>query len=184
MLLTTLFFNFFRYFFSKLKYAKRYKSSYIERIHKSVDIRLFGKKSQIEIGHNVEIAKDGELWCFGNGKIKIGNKCYFNNRLMISSHCEVSIGDECLFGPDVKIFDNNHKFTYEKGVSSELSSSPVNIGSHCWIASNAVILKGTTIGNNCIIGAGCIVSGNIPDCSIVKKSKDNIVIEKIKSKLS
>ena len=94
---------------------------------------------------------------------------------MISSHESVSIGDDCLFGPDVKIYDNDHCYDREEGVSHDLKKTSVSIGDRCWIASNVVILRGTEIGDRCVIGAGCVVKGKIPAGSVVRL-KQNIEI--------
>lgn len=163
----------------KVHWGSRYHVDLLERFHPSVRLSLFGSSSSIKIARNVEIARDGEILVFDDACVEIGEGCYFNNRLMISCHAGICIGEGCLFGPDVKLFDNNHVFSRKQGVSTLLSSLPINIGSHCWIASNVVILKGATIGDNCVIGAGCVISGTIPSGSIVKQKADGIVIEKI-----
>ena len=64
--------------------------------------------------------------------------------------------------------------------TDQYGSFRIIIGNNCWIASNVVILKGTKIGNNCVIGAGCIVSGIIPDNSIVRLSNNNYIIEEMR----
>ncbi len=74
-----------------------------------------------------------------------------------------------MFGPGVKIFDNNHRFSKEHGVSTELSTAPISIGDNCWLASDVIVLKGSTIGDNCVIGAGCVISGDIPAGSVVRQ---------------
>ena len=61
----------------------------------------------------------------------------------------------------------------------QLTIGSIRIGNNCWIASNAVILKGAEIGDNCVIGAGCVVKGVIPSGSIVRPNI-NYVIEKIR----
>ena len=86
---------------------------------------------------------------------------------MISSKKSVVIGAGCQFGPNVKIFDNDHCFNKKQGVLSKHNMESIVIGKNCWIASNTVILRGSVIGDNCVIGAGCIVKGNIPTASIV-----------------
>ena len=91
---------------------------------------------------------------------------------MISCHEKIIIGNGCQFGPNVKIFDNNHCFNAEQGVLSTYKSTPITIGENCWIGTNVVILKGTYIGKHTVIGAGCIVSGTIPECSIVTQCRD------------
>ena len=130
----------------------------------------------MEIGRNCEFAKGCDFEAHGNGTLSIGEGTYFNRYCMISAHESVTIGKQCFFGPGVKIFDNNHQFNREKGVCTELSTTPIIIGNHCWIASDAIILKGTTIGDNCVIGAGCIIHGNIPDGTLVKCKLEQEII--------
>lgn len=129
------------------------------------------KTSCVSIGKKV--VSDGRCVIIADEKanITIGDSVYFNENMMISAKKSISIGNECKFGPNVKIFDNNHRFNKEQGVLNEHTSEAVTIGNKCWIATNVVILKGTTIGNNCIIGAGCVVKGNVPSYSIVTQEK-------------
>ena len=82
----------------------------------------------------------------------------------------IEIGDGTIFGENVKVYDHNHLY---KNTSISIkeqgySSAPIKIGKHCWIASNVVILKGVTIGDNCVIGAGCVVYKDVPANSILK----------------
>lgn len=133
---------------------------------------IFDATSRIEFGNG--IINDGRFVVVvsENANLKIGNSVYFNEDNMISCKSEIVIGDGCQFGPNVKIFDNNHRFNAEQGVTSEHKSAPIYIGDHCWIGTNVVVLKGTTIGKNSVIGAGCVISGNIPECSIVTQGRD------------
>lgn len=73
------------------------------------------------------------------------------------------------------IFDNNHKYDANIGVSDAHTNSPIIIGKNCWIAANAIILKGTIIEDNCVIGAGSIVSGHVQKGSIVTNSREMII---------
>lgn len=107
-----------------------------------------------------------------NSILEIGDSVYFNENVMISCQKKVTVGAGSLFGPGVKIFDNNHCFSRENGVSREIDCGEIRIGKNCWVASNAVILKGADIGDNCVIGAGCIVKGKIPDGSIVTVNQE------------
>lgn len=160
-------YNFIRFSFMKLIHGKNVNVNWIQRISPLCAIKLF-KKGSIIIGKNTEFAAFCEHEVHGKGILKIGKGVYMNRYCMISVHNKVTIGDNCLFGPGVKIFDNNHKYDREKGVSTKLNSAPIEIGKNCWMASNVVILKGTKIGDNCVIGAGCIIHGNIPSGSVVK----------------
>lgn len=136
---------------------------------------VFDKTSEIEFGD--KIINDGRFVAVvgKNATLKIGCGVYFNEDVMISCHSEVIIGNGCQFGPNVKLFDNNHRFNCKQGVISEHKAAPIYIGENCWIGTNVVILKGVTIGKNTVIGAGCVVSQNIPECSIVTQGRDLII---------
>lgn len=164
----------------KVKYGHRYRFDKIERFAHSVNINLY-VKGECQLGRNIELAKDVDIQVHGNGCLSIGAGTYMNRFCMISCHGRVSIGEGCMFGPSVKIFDNNHKFNSGEGVLSDLSIGEISVGDHCWIASNVILLKGARIGNNCVIGAGCIINKAIPDNSIVKQ-KSQYIIENITDK--
>lgn len=123
------------------------------------------------------IVSDGRLTLIvgQDGCLRIGSRVYFNEYTIISCIASVSIGKNCMFGPHVCIYDSDHHFDADTGVQASGTTSPVVIGDGCWIGANAVILKGTEIGNNCVIGAGCIVSGKIPSKSIVTMDRKLIV---------
>lgn len=133
------------------------------------------KTSRLNIGNRV--ISDGRCTIVigERASVSIGDKVYFNEGAMISAKSEITIGEGCQFGPNVKLFDNDHCFNREDGVLFEHKSTPIHIGKHSWIGANAVILRGTTIGRNCVIGAGCIVKGNIPDCSLVTLDRSLII---------
>lgn len=160
-------YNVVRIALNKLRFGKRFNVHWLQRFSPSCDLRLFDH-AQIFIGRNTEFAAGCDFEAHGEGTLHIGENTYFNRYCMISAHNSVEIGSHCMFGPGVKIFDNNHRFSHDKGVSSHLKTEKIFIGNRCWIASNAVILKGTHIGDCCVIGAGCIVSGNIPSGTLVK----------------
>lgn len=139
----------------------------IQRISPFCSLKVF-ELGILKIGRNCEFAAYCDLEVHGKGVLTIGEKTYMNRYCMISAHEEVTIGKECMFGPGVKVFDNDHVHSPKTGVSTKLKTAPIRIGDRCWIASDVIILRGTTIGDNCVIGAGCIVKGNVPDGTVVK----------------
>ena len=173
-LVSVLICNFVRYIYCRLLYGKRYKSNIIERISNRASITLFSKGT-IDIGRNIELAPFVDVQVHGNGSCKIGDLTYMNRYCMISCHGKVTIGNNCMFGPGVRIFDNNHRFSKDKGVSADLKIGEITIGNNCWIASNVILLKGAEIGDNCVIGAGCIIDRNIPANSLVRNSQQLII---------
>lgn len=169
--LLLIFYNILRFGILKCIHRNKVNIHWLQRISPFCAIKLFGNGS-ITIGQNTEFAAYCDHEVHGEGKISIGNKVYMNRFCMISAHDSVTIGNNCLFGPGVKIFDNNHQYNPQTGVSTNLNSAPILIGNNCWIASNVVILKGSKIGDNCVIGAGCIIHGTIPSGSIVKNKQE------------
>lgn len=175
-LIFLLLFNFMRIACMKLLHGSRFTAHPLQRISPHCALKLFGK-GQMKIGRNCEFAHGCDFEAHGTSSMEIGERTYFNRYCMISAHNSIKVGKGCFFGPGVKIFDNNHKFSKESGVSTDLSTAPITIGDHCWIASDVIILRGTTIGNNCVIGAGCIVHGDIPDGTLVKCKQEQELIK-------
>ena len=106
------------------------------------------------------IAQDGEL--------EIGDHCFFNTGCCITALESIRIGNNCKFGNNLVIVDHDHNF--KKEGNSEFISSKIVIGNNVWVGANVTILRGTTIGDDCVIGAGSVVKGNIePKSKIVQK---------------
>lgn len=130
------------------------------------------RSSSLMLGRN--IISDGRSYIHVGeyARLIIGKGVYFNDGIKISCKKSIEIGEGCLFGPDVKIYDNNHCFERNAGVSCEYNADSVFIGKKCWIGANVVILKGAQIGDYCVIGAGCVVNGKIPDNTLVKAKRE------------
>lgn len=143
-------------------------------------VQLFSRNLSLSVSKTANIFFEEKIISDGrtviivdkNANLVIGKNTYFNEAAMISCKCSITIGSGCKFGPNVKIFDNNHKFDATNGVSGAHSVGSIEIGENCWIGTNVVILKGTKIGKNSVIGAGCVISGEIPEKSIVTQGRD------------
>lgn len=170
-----LIYNIIRNAICKVLHPTGWNVNFIQRISPLCSLKIFDS-GKLFIGRNTELAAYCDLEVHGHGVLEIGERTYMNRYCMISAQEQVSIGTNCMFGPGVRIFDNNHKHTSEEGVSSSLKTAPITIGDNCWICSNVIILKGSHIGKNCVIGAGCIIHGEIPDGSIVQ-CKQNLEIQ-------
>ena len=108
--------------------------------------------------------------CDNGGRIEIGDNVFFNNGCGLHARTLISIGSETIFGENVHVYDHNHRFADPTVAIKDqgYTEAPVRIGRHCWIGSNVTILKGATIGDNTVIGAGCVISGSIPANSVVR----------------
>ena len=102
---------------------------------------------------------------------KIGKGVFINFNLTVQDDAEVTIGDHCDFGPNVTIVtpvhpmlaDERKRMRNERGEEKRLCyAKPVHVGKNCWICANTTILPGVTIGDNCVIGAGSVVTRDIP----------------------
>ena len=107
--------------------------------------------------------------------ISLGKRFYANFNLTILDCSLVTIGDRCMFGPNVSIFAATH----ESGVQSRRDNveygRPVVVGDDCWIGGNVVILPGVTIGRGCTVGAMSVVTRDVPEFSVVMGQPARVV---------
>jgi acetyltransferase-like isoleucine patch superfamily enzyme len=145
--------------------------SAIQRIY--LQCRFSG---HISIGRNCHFR--GGFWIrIRGGELKIGEDVFANRGLSINVHKRIEIGAHTIIGEDVKLYDHDHEFR-DKGRlirDQGFFSEAITIGENCWLCSNVVILKGTTIGRGSVIGAGAIIKGVIPEYSIVKAERGTFI---------
>lgn len=147
-----------------------YKVSFIAKM---LTYRVCYRRS-FYAGKNLSFRRGFTVNINENGVLRIGSDVFFNNDCSINCREHISIGDKCIFGENVKIYDHNHRFSkFESPILDQgYTTRQVSIGDNCWIGSNVVILPGSIIHSNSIIGAGCIISGEIPDGVIVTSNRE------------
>lgn len=100
--------------------------------------------------------------CDFGTNIKIGNNFIANYNLTILDETDVTIGDNVFIGPNVSIYTITHALDIPQRNAGLMQARPVTIGNNVWICGNCVILPGVTIGDGSVIGAGSVVTRDIP----------------------
>jgi maltose O-acetyltransferase len=102
------------------------------------------------------------FFCDYGFNIELGERVFFNFNCVVLDVCRVRIGSHTLFGPAVQIYTATHPMNAELRRSREFGK-PVEIGSDVWVGGGAIILPGVKIGSRSVIGAGSVVTRDIPD---------------------
>lgn len=136
---------------------------------------LYGNK--IKMGKSLNFRKRFNVLIDKSGKLIIGDYCFFNNDCSINCLGNIKIGDNCLFGENIKMYDHNHIFNdINKNIKDQgYKIGSIIIGKNCWIASNVTILSNVIIGDNVVIGANCLIYKSIPSNSIIR-SQNNFIL--------
>ncbi|NUO47387.1 MAG: sugar O-acetyltransferase [Polyangiaceae bacterium] len=117
------------------------------------------------------------FYCDYGSNIHLGQRVFFNFNCVVLDVCEVRIGDYTLFGPGVQILTPLHPLDAELRRKQELGK-PIEIGSDVWVGGGALILAGVRIGSRAVIGAGSVVTRDVPDgafaagnpCRVIRES--------------
>jgi acetyltransferase-like isoleucine patch superfamily enzyme len=113
-------------------------------------------------------------------ELKIGDRTFVGHQCAFSAARSIAIGSECLISGGVRIQDNDgHPLDAARRRAGEPVSAedirPVVVKDGAWIGTRAIILKGVTIGENAIVGAGAVVTGHVPDGAIVAGNPARVV---------
>lgn len=133
------------------------------------------KKLFSGIGENFTIEQP--FHCDYGYFITIGDNFYANYNLTILDTAKVTIGNNVFLGPSVNLYPATHPLDVERRNKNLEKGVPITIGNNVWIGGNTTILPGVSIGDNTVIGAGSVVTKNIPSnvlavgnpCKVIKK---------------
>ena len=99
---------------------------------------------------------------FGGRHVHFGSNIYVNFGLTLVDDTHVYVGDDTLIGPNVVIATAGHPILPELRCQEYQYNIPVHIGRRCWLGAGVIVLPGITIGDNTVIGAGSVVTHDIP----------------------
>jgi acetyltransferase-like isoleucine patch superfamily enzyme len=176
------------------KYLQRrtFERRFSCRIHPGGEVldKNHHTRDNISVGAGTHIR--GQLMTFGHGgRITMGRHCYVGDNSKLWSALSLSIGDRVLIGHNSSIFDSDthplnardrHRQYVEiitRGHPAELylREQVVTIEDDVWIGCNAVVLKGVTIGRGAVIGAGSIVTHDVPPFVVVAGNPARVIRE-------
>lgn len=137
---------------------------------------IFGKS--LKKGKHTYFYPGCHLMIEHNGKIVIGDNCFFNRRCSFTALEEIKIGNDCIFGENVKIYDHNHNTNRKDGLFRKqgYTTKKVEIGNNVWIGTSTIILSGVKIGNNVVVAAGSIVTKSIEDNTTFIQKRQNVIL--------
>ena len=151
---------------------KRYNDSNDEQVllRKEILRQLIGV-------YDKDLYIEPPFYCDYGSNITVGKKVYFNFNCVVLDVNEVTIGDNTLFGPNVQIYTASHPMDYKVRQEWLELGKPIVIGSDVWVGGSVIICPGVTIGDRCVIGAGSVVTRDVPSdtfaagnpCKVIKQ---------------
>jgi acetyltransferase-like isoleucine patch superfamily enzyme len=137
---------------------------------------IYGEQ-RIEVGAGTTIGQNASISAgmpvnaevAGPPIITIGDRCTLGKGIGIVGHERIVIGDDIWTGHYVYITDQNHGYeSIDEPIGTQLwKNDPVEIGSDSWLGHGAIVLPGTRIGRHVVVAAGAVVTGSVPDFSVV-----------------
>jgi maltose O-acetyltransferase len=126
-----------------------------QEVRRRILIDLFG-------GGGESVWMQPPFYCDYGSNILLGERVYFNFNCVVLDVCPVKIGDFVLFGPAVQIYTATHPMNAGVRRAQEFGK-PIEIGSDVWVGGGAILCPGVKIGAKSVIGAGSVVTRDIPD---------------------
>lgn len=118
------------------------------------------------------------FYAVDGGRISIGSDCGISGATFCSMN-EIIIGNRVQIGANTKILDNDmHSLNPAERAQddrSNVKTAPIRVGDDCFIGANCILLKGTILGDKCIVGAGSVVHGTFPDNVILAGNPAKII---------
>lgn len=119
------------------------------------------KEMFAEIGENCYVEPPFHAnW--GGKHVHFGNGIYANFNLTLVDDTHIYVGDRTMFGPNVTIASATHPISPELREKGYQYNLPVHIGKNCWLGAGVTVMPGVTIGDNTVVGAGSVVTKDLP----------------------
>ncbi len=146
--------------------ARRHARDLLVRLNSSRDAEA-GLRQEVyaelfgSVGTSVAI--EPPFYCDYGAHIHLGDRVFFNFNCVVLDPAEVRIGSDVLIGPAVQIYTATHPLDWRVRRQWVEAARPVTIGSDVWIGGGAIVCPGVRIGGKSVIGAGAVVTRDVPD---------------------
>jgi maltose O-acetyltransferase len=114
------------------------------------------------LGRDTDAWMQPPFFCDYGTNIRLGTKVFFNFNCVVLDVMPVTIGDNVLFGPAVQVYTATHPLSAAERRQWRELAKPIRIGSDVWIGGGAILCPGVSIGERSVIGAGSVVTRDIP----------------------
>lgn len=112
------------------------------------------------IGEETQIR--APFYCDWGDGIEIGARCFLNFNCTLLDGAPIAIGDECLFGPGVQLITATHPLDPARRRAALEQALPITLADGVWLGAGALVLPGVSIGANAVVGAGAVVTRDLP----------------------
>lgn len=168
-------FSTLKYISIKLFHFNSFSGSLLSMISPLTEITL-DKGGKLTIGKMFKMRDGAKIRVRNGAECNIGDRSSLSSNSIITCLDKIDIGSNVQISPNVFIYDHDHDFRTEGGINArKYKTAPIVIGDNCWIGCNTVILRGTKLGKNCVVGAGCVLKGEYPDGVVIVQKRENIV---------
>ena len=127
------------------------------------------------------VGKDVLIWapfyCSYGKNTYLGDHVFINYMCVILDNNEVRIGNHVMIGPAVQIYTAAHDLQAESRIQGGETAKPITIEDNVWIGGGAILLPGITIGKNAVVGAGSVVTRNVPANTVVAGNPARVIRE-------
>jgi acetyltransferase-like isoleucine patch superfamily enzyme len=121
----------------------------------------------VSLDRGVVLLGSGDAKADGSPKIRIGARTYINRNTMLDATESIEIGSDCAIGPGCYITDHDHGFELDAPpLAQPMVSQPTRLGNRVWLGAMVVVLKGVQVADGAVIGAGSVVTKDVPSNAI------------------
>ena len=158
--------------FTKMWHLNGFSASPICVLSPSSEITL-ERTGTLKLGSVVKMRDGAKIRVRKRAMCILEDNVSLGTGTIITCRDHIEIGSGTQLGPNVMIYDHDHDFRDKNGIGAmHYRTSPIVIGKNVWVGANTVILRGTSIGDNAVIGAGCVIKGNIPANTVAVQKRE------------